>query len=120
MNTLELKTILKNDPWAWNTKVCAIDELPSNVITYPAAFIVNTDERDEPGEHWLAIYLTCPQKAEFFDSYGHAPCYFNNKLCQFLSSYDIQYINFSSSHWGVMSMCRESFFACQAEGASSI
>ena len=91
MNTLELKTILKNDPWAWNTKVCAIDELPSNVITYPAAFIVNTDERDEPGEHWLAIYLTCTQKAEFFDSYGHAPCYFNNKLCHFLSSYDIQY-----------------------------
>ena len=91
MNTLELKKIIKNDSWAWYANVCAVDELPSHVATYPNAFIVNTDERDEPGEHWIAVYLPSPQKAEFFDSYGHAPCYFNDKLCHFLSSYDIHY-----------------------------
>ena len=35
--------------------------------------------------------MTSPHDAEFFDSYGHKPCYFDARLCDFLSKYNTIY-----------------------------
>jgi hypothetical protein len=35
--------------------------------------VVNLDERDEPGSHWVAIFAPSPREAFYFDSYGQPP-----------------------------------------------
>ena len=50
--------------------VFAADQLPgSPEKIQDRAYIVNTDEIDKPGTHWLAIF-TKNYKCEVFDSYG--------------------------------------------------
>ena len=36
------------------------------------AYIINTDNSDKPGEHWVALYFK-DDKAIYFDSYGQPP-----------------------------------------------
>ena len=58
--------------------VCAKDELygkPKN-----GGYIVNTNNHDQSGQHWLAFYV-CDNHATYFDSYGAVPLY---EVCQFL------------------------------------
>lgn len=54
----------------------ARDELPAKPA-YPSCFILNTEPRSEPGQHWLAIFYNKRGFAEFFDSFGHDPEYFD-------------------------------------------
>ena len=35
------------------------------------AYITNTDDHGEPGEHWLAVYVD--KDVEYFDSFGLFP-----------------------------------------------
>lgn len=51
------------------------DELPE-IKTYPSCFIINTDPKSKPGEHWLAFYIDKNGICDFFDSYGNAPVRF--------------------------------------------
>lgn len=37
------------------------------------AMIVNTDPHNEPGEHWVAFYMTNTEHLEYFDSFGLPP-----------------------------------------------
>lgn len=53
----------------------ARDELPSQP-PFPSCFIINTDPRDRPGAHWLAVHYNERGQADFFDSYAHDPSYF--------------------------------------------
>jgi len=48
------------------------DKLPV-VNNYPSALIANTDSRDQPGTHWIAMYFVTSDESEFFDSYGFPP-----------------------------------------------
>ena len=41
--------------------------------TLPAAFVCNTDDGDEPGEHWIALYLDADGRGDYFCSYGLPP-----------------------------------------------
>lgn len=50
----------------------ARNELPSKP-PFPSCFIVNTDPRNLPGTHWLAIYYNQHGICYFFDSYGNNP-----------------------------------------------
>ena len=68
-----------------------MDQLPTSIDTYPAAYIVNTDEHDEPGQHWVAVYFPVSTEAEFFDSYGHAPLYFDQRLADFVQKKNVVY-----------------------------
>jgi hypothetical protein len=36
------------------------------------AIVINTDPHDQPGAHWVCVYLNSPV-VEYFDSYGLAP-----------------------------------------------
>lgn len=73
MNTLELEDILKTHLKTAFIGVCAKDELPSDILARPAAFIVNEDIASFPGTHWCAIYFKQNGTGEYFDSFGREP-----------------------------------------------
>ena len=47
--------------------------LPSQIKSYPTSFIINTDTRNLPGRHWVAIYINKQKSGEYFDSFGRPP-----------------------------------------------
>jgi hypothetical protein len=55
-----------------------MDQLPT---LQPGAYIINTDDSDGPGQHWLAVYVD-DDIVEYFDSYGLPPC--DSRLERFL------------------------------------
>lgn len=71
MNTYQLFRILSSDSYTkkYFTNIYARNELPMNV-RFPSCFIINTHNRDEPGEHWLAFFLDEFGNVEFFDPLG--------------------------------------------------
>ena len=73
MNTRQIEQILKKDCQAKKIfkKVCAVDQLEKP--SYPSAYVINSDPKDESGEHWVAIYFDQYGRGEYFDSYGSPP-----------------------------------------------
>lgn len=70
--------------------VFARDELPDlRRVKRPSSLILNSDPKDKPGQHWLAIF--CPRKGplEFFDSFGFPPEFYS------LEPYDFTHQRFS-------------------------
>jgi len=49
--------------------VFSVDNLPED----PHLLVCNTDPSDEPGRHWIAIYVDNEGHGEFFDSFGRRP-----------------------------------------------
>ena len=73
-----IEEILEKD---LKTKKCflgafAKDEIPTKINSFPCCFIINTENRSEPGEHWLAVYINNQKIAQFFYSYGLPPSYY--------------------------------------------
>ena len=69
----------------------AKDTLPEVVSTYPSAFVCNTHDSDQPGEHWVAMYVD--EIGDYFDPYGQKPQHaeftnFMNEHCSQWSSND--------------------------------
>lgn len=52
------------------------DSLP-NSFRLPAAFVINLSQHDEPGTHWVAIYISESGYAFYFDSFGMKPTNFH-------------------------------------------
>jgi len=79
MNTKQLECVINCDSIMKNNVlgVYARNQIPKHIVTFPCGFIVNTDNSDLAGTHWLAFYFQSKDKSEFFDSYGHSPDYFN-------------------------------------------
>ena len=73
MNTRQIEAILKSDLMTRDLYrgTFSMDEVP-RLKMRPGCFIINTDDRDEPGEHWLAVYNDNGH-VEYFDSYGLPP-----------------------------------------------
>ena len=54
--------------------VYAADTLPRRLhVSRPCGLIVNTDRRQYPGTHWVAMFFDKRQRGEFFDPYGLPP-----------------------------------------------
>ena len=50
--------------------VFAANTVPVSRVDEAACYVVNLDESDKPGSHWIGIYV-CPGKlSKYFDSYG--------------------------------------------------
>ena len=49
------------------------DGLPTTIDALLVAFVCNTDDGDEPGEHWIALYLDADGRGDYFCSYGLPP-----------------------------------------------
>lgn len=71
MNTSQLRRILQTDVMASDLYrgIYAMDTLPDCT---PGYYIINTDDQDEPGEHWLAVFNDHGH-IEYFDSFGRPP-----------------------------------------------
>lgn len=95
MNTIQLLKIISNDCFINQlfTSVYARDELPS-YIKYPSCFIINTEKRNHPGEHWLAFFVTSNGDVEFFDPIGLPPKFYG--LDSYLRSITKGKIKFSN------------------------
>lgn len=74
MNTLELQLKAQNEPVLKQIfiGVFPCDKIP-DIYKLPSALIVNLDNSDKPGTHWIAIFFDKIGKCEYFDSYGRKP-----------------------------------------------
>lgn len=74
MNTLQLDSVLRSDPYSANLYrgTYARDDFPKNAVR-KGLYICNTDKRSEPGTHWIACYLTKSGDNLYFDSFGLEP-----------------------------------------------
>lgn len=74
MDTIELQHILDKSAILapLQTLVCPKDHLPKRKPSDVKAYIVNTHDSDQPGEHWVAIFFK-ENRAIYFDSYGLPP-----------------------------------------------
>lgn len=72
METNELQYLFDHSPLLTplRGRVCAKDQL--SLENGVKAYIVNTHNSNQPGEHWVAIYLN-GSTAVYFDSYGRPP-----------------------------------------------
>ena len=48
---------------------------------------MNTENRNKPGQHWLALHCDNKGKCNFFDSFGNPPKYYNKKGVQGFSEF---------------------------------
>ena len=66
-----VSSIVDNIRWLG---VFALHELPDlNREIRPWCLILNTDAKDKPGTHWLALYAPSARSIELFDSFGFSP-----------------------------------------------
>ena len=91
METDQIRRLLSRDPLMCPYAVIAKDILPEVVTTYPSAFVCNTHNSDQPGEHWVAMYVD--QRGDYFDPYGQKPQHieftnFMNEHCSEWSNND--------------------------------
>jgi len=76
MNSERLESLLRKDATcrAMFLGVFARDRLPKTIDkSKPALLVCNTDPHDEPGEHWVVLYIENSSYGEYFDSFGEAP-----------------------------------------------
>jgi hypothetical protein len=98
INCLTSRLLQVNETVNW-LGVFARDELPDlNLRRRPFALILNTDPRNKPGQHWLAIFAPKAGRVELFDSYGLPPNFYG------LDSFDLIY-NSTSFHSSSSSVC---------------
>jgi len=72
MNTLEINNVMNNIECFKGT--FAKDLLPKKVYKdRPIGFIINTDNSNKPGSHWVALFIDENNNAEYFDSFGIFP-----------------------------------------------
>jgi hypothetical protein len=74
LNTKEIYNVLKRDEFSKSffKMVLPRDKLP-RIVHYPSAYVVNTDNHDQSGEHWVALYYDSHGFCTFFDSFGRSP-----------------------------------------------
>ena len=70
MDTQQLRQVLTRDLGSSFGGVYPRDLLPQTLEK--KAIVINTDPHDQPGAHWVCVYLNSPV-VEYFDSYGLAP-----------------------------------------------
>ena len=76
MDTLQIARLLETDACTRSIfrGVVPKDGLPATIDgVLPAAFVCNTDDGDEPGEHWIALYLAADGRGDYFCSFGLPP-----------------------------------------------
>lgn len=62
-------------PIGWDCELTNANPIKLNQAGYQKIGIIfNLDDHDEPGSHWTAVYISCPDHSiEYFDSYGENP-----------------------------------------------
>ena len=94
MNTIELMDAMSFDIAINEQKggVWSIDELYKQPLKRNKYFIVNTDESNKLGSHWVGIYLPSRGPLEFFDALGKPPEYYHRHLEKWCQSFNSGYL----------------------------
>ena len=71
--------------------VIAADELPKRVHKKPSFYIVNTENRDKKGKHWVVFHFPTLNNPELFDSLGQESSFYNEKFQYLLIREGYQY-----------------------------
>jgi len=88
MNTLEINNYMKG-------LICFKGTYPKDLIpkrkfnNLPIALIINTHPSNKSGEHWVALFITNDNKAEYFDSFGREPF---KEIFEFVKLFNIKTI----------------------------
>ena len=84
MNAIEIENKVRSlpDTRRYFKGVFSCDNMP--IETTPYCFIVNTEPSNEPGDHWLALWVD-KESVEFFDTYGRNP--WNSMFSPLFSSF---------------------------------
>src|SRR5689334_20148323 len=92
MNSNQIRRELTSDAYSkrYFKGVLARDQLP-NKIKKPAAYIINTENSDKKGEHWLALFYDRNCRCDFFDSFGLHPAFYNLEKYLYKTSSTWQY-----------------------------
>ena len=78
MYTSQIKALLKRYKLRG---VYPVDQLPKRKLC--GGYVINTDNHDEPGEHWVAVFVT-KRRTDYFDSYGFPPT--DERILKFIGS----------------------------------
>ena len=83
MNSGQIEDALRGDRFAsqYLVGVFAADEL--QIKEFPGAYVVNTDESNQPGQHWVAFF-TINDTIECFDSFGRNPGEYSVHIARWL------------------------------------
>ena len=115
MNTIELERYMIGHPIIkpYFGGVLSKDTLPSSITNTPRIYIVNMQNSNQPGDHWIAIWVdTVP---EYFNSLAEKP---PQEFEHFLISHGPKYIyNSKQLQANVSSVCGQhclmySYFKC--------
>lgn len=81
MDTVQIYSALSSNKYTkpYLRGIFPINKIPKIIKKKPAILVINTDKSNQPGTHWVAIYLPRRGCAEFFDSFGRKP-----ESCEFL------------------------------------
>ena len=81
MDSNSLRCIMNCDPLLSKQVigVFVADEIPKTVISFPEAWIINTDNKTEPGKHWVAFYISYKRDGEFFNRYDGKPSFYSDR-----------------------------------------
>ena len=71
METNHISRLLAQDTLMCHYEDIAKYTQPEVVSTYQSAFVCNTHVSDQPGEHWVAMYVD--EIGNYLDSYGQKP-----------------------------------------------
>ena len=94
MNTYQINEQFKNYKCYVGTFAC--DQMPLlRIRKRPFALIMNTDPISEPGQHWVALFVTKNKTAEYFDSYGLSPL--NPEVYQFLNHNNVNSLAYNTN-----------------------
>jgi hypothetical protein len=78
-------------------KHCFVGVFPCDKLSrlhidkFLCAMVVNTDPSGQPGEHWVAFFVSSSSSIEYFDSFGMPPV--NCDLFRFFQSFSITSFN---------------------------
>ena len=85
MNSLQIDSILSKNRLSKKCYkgVYGSDNI-KNFHSYPYAIVVNTQKINQPGEHWVGMYVKNDNLLEYFDSFGDPP---NNDIEKFTKNF---------------------------------
>ena len=69
MNSQQIQAFFPNTPLFYGVFSC--DTIPNT--TDKCGMIINTDPKDNTGEHWVALFQNGKGSSEYFDSFGLPP-----------------------------------------------
>lgn len=106
MNTEQIDCTLRSDPLTRRTYLGCfpINCIPDVSSKNAAAFVLNSDPSDMPGEHWVCINI-CDSMAVFFDSFALPPSIYSDTLHELVYDKPNVWVNQTRLQSGESNLC---------------